>query len=146
MKKAAAVRARRADQATTRASAAFALQTMATQAMRKLRLASGEFGKALTWFERGTMVEKLTTHAQLDSALQKVELLKAQINIRVHGYGWARFNTAWSSSTDKTVGTVADLARRVRQMFADEEAKKLRPPSEPPVPDAMTKKKESSGH
>ena len=71
------------------------------------------------WFERGATAGKLTTNAQLDSALkekkksekQKVELLKTQINIRVHGYGWARFDTAWSSSTDKTVGTVADLTR-----------------------------------
>ena len=57
----------------------------------------------------------------------------------MHGYGWARFDTAWSSSTDKTVGTVADLTRRVEQMFADEKAEKLRPPAEPPVPDAATK-------
>jgi len=52
-----------------------------------------------------------------------------QINIRVHGYGWAWFNTAWSNSTDKTVGTVADLARRLKQMFEDKQAEKLRPPS-----------------
>jgi len=38
------------------------------------------------------------------------------------------------------MGTVADLARRVKQMLADEEAEKLRPPSEPPVPDAATKR------
>ena len=70
---------------------------MATQATRKLRLAAEEFGKALAWFERGATAEKLNTNAQLDSALkveksekQKIELLKAQINIRVHGYGWAR--------------------------------------------------------
>jgi len=112
-----------------------ALQTIATQATRKLQLAVEEFGKALAWFERGATAGKLTTKAQLDSALkekksekQKTKLLKAQINIRVHGYGWARFNTAWSSSTDKTVGTVADLTRRVKQMFADEKAEKPRPP------------------
>ena len=122
-----------------------ALQTIATQATRKLRLAAGEFGKALAWFERGATAEKLNTNAQLDSALkveksekQKIELLKAQINIRVHGYGWACFNTAWPSSTDKTVGTVADLARRVKQIFSDEKAEKPRPPSEPPVPDTAT--------
>ena len=78
-----------------------ALQTMATQATRKLRLAARKFRKTLVWIERGAMAGKLTTIAQLDSALkekksekQKIELLKAQINIRVHGYGWARFNTA----------------------------------------------------
>jgi len=72
---------------------------MATQATRKLRLAAEKLGKALAWFERGATVGKLTTNAQLDSALkekktsekQKIELLKAQINIRVHGYyEWAR--------------------------------------------------------
>ena len=57
----------------------------------------------------------------------------------------ARFNTAWPSSTDKTVGTVADLARRVKQMLADEKAEKLRPPSEPPVLDAATKRLETLG-
>ena len=71
---------------------------MATQATRKLRLAAEKFGKALAWFKRGATAGKLNTNAQLDSALkeknsekQKAELLKAQINIRVHGYGWARF-------------------------------------------------------
>ena len=87
-----------------------ALQTMATQATRKLRLAAEKFRKALAYFERGATAGKLTTSAQLDSALkekkksekQEAELLKAQINTRVHGYGWARFDTASSSSTDKT--------------------------------------------
>ena len=127
-----------------------ALQTMATQATRKLRLAAEKLGKALVWFERGATAGKLTTNAQLDSALkekkksekQKTKLLKAQLIIRVHGYGWARFDTAWSSSTDKTVGTVAD-PRRVKQMFADEKAEKPRPPSEPPVPDAATKRRKT---
>ena len=126
---------------------------MATQATRKLRLAAEEFGKALAWFERGATAGKLTTNAQLDSALkekksekQKIELLKAQINIRVHGYGWARlFNTAWSSSTDTTVRTVMDLTRWMKQMFANEKAEKLRPLSEPPVPDAATKRLKTLG-
>jgi len=80
-----------------------ALQAMAMQATRKLQLAAEEFGTALAWFERGATAGKLTTNALLDSALkvkktsekQEIELLKAQISIRVHGYGWARFNTAW---------------------------------------------------
>ena len=63
----------------------------------------------------------------------------------MHGYGWARFDTAWSSSTDKTVGRAADLARRVKQKFTDEKAEKLRPPSEPPVPDAATKRLKTLG-
>jgi len=121
---------------------------MATQATWKFRLAAEKFGKALAWFERGVTAGKLTTNAQLDSALkekkksekQKIKPLKAQITIRVHGYGWTRFDTAWSSPTDKTVGTVADLTRWVKKMFADEKTEKLRPPSEPPVPDAATKR------
>ena len=63
----------------------------------------------------------------------------------MHGYGWARLNTAWSSSTDKTVGTVADLTRRVKKTFADKKAEKLRPPSELPVPDAATKRLKKLG-
>ena len=105
---------------------------MATQATRKPRLAAEKFGKALAWFERGATAGKLTTNAQLDSALkekkksekQKIKPLKAQITIRVHGYGWTRFDTAWSSPTDKTVGTVVDLARRVKQMLSDEKAER----------------------
>jgi len=68
-----------------------------------------------------------------------------QINTRVHGYGWTRFDTAWSSSMDRTVGTVADLTRRVKQMFADEKAEKPRPTLEPPVPDAATKRLKTLG-
>ena len=45
----------------------------------------------------------------------------------------------------KVVGTVADLARWVKQMFLDEKAGKLRPPSEPPVPDAATKRLKCPG-
>ena len=128
------------------------LQTMTTQAARKLWLAAEKLGKALAWFERGATAGKLTTKAQLYSALkekksekQKVELPKAQINFRVHGYGLARFNKAWSGSTDRAVGAVADLTRWVKQMFADEKAEKLRPPSEPPVPDAATKRLKALG-
>ena len=119
---------------------------------RKLRLTAGKFGKALAWFERGAMAGELTTNAKLDSALKekrsgrkKTKLLKARISIRVHGYGWARFNTAWSSSTDKAMGTVADLPRRAKQMFAEEKAEKPRPLSEPPVPDAAMKRLKGSG-
>ena len=48
-----------------------ALQTMATQATRKLRLAAEKPSKALAWFERGATVGKLTTNAQLDSVLKE---------------------------------------------------------------------------
>jgi len=41
-----------------------ALQTMATQATRKLQLAAEEFGKALAWCERGATAGELTTNAQ----------------------------------------------------------------------------------
>ena len=42
-------------------------------------------------------------------------------------------------------GAVADLARRVKQMFSDEKAKKPLPPSEPPVPDAATRRLKTLG-
>jgi len=48
-----------------------ALQTIATQATRKPRLAAGKSGKALAWFERGSTAGKLTPNAQLDSALKE---------------------------------------------------------------------------
>jgi len=131
-----------------------ALQTMATQATRKLRLAAEKLGKALVWFERGATAGKLTTNAQLDSALkekklekQKIKLLKAQINIRVHGYvlrvgavqhGMVKLDGQDRGNSDGP-GTSGD------QMFADEKAEKPRPPSEPPVPDAATKRLKTLG-
>jgi len=50
-----------------------ALQTMATQAKRKLRLAAEELGKALAWIERGETAGKLYTNALLDSALKETK-------------------------------------------------------------------------
>jgi len=40
---------------------------------------------------------------------------------------------------------VADLARRVKQMFSDEKAEKPRRPSEPPVPGTVTKRLKTLG-
>jgi len=48
-----------------------ALQTMPTHATRKLRLATEKPGKALAKFERGATAGKLTTNAQLNSALKE---------------------------------------------------------------------------
>ena len=48
-----------------------ALQMMATQATRKVWLAAEKLGKALAWFERGATAGKLTTNAQLNSALKE---------------------------------------------------------------------------
>ena len=43
------------------------------------------------------------------------------------------------------MGTVADLCRRAKQIFADEKAEKPRHPSEPPVPDVATKRLKTFG-
>ena len=43
------------------------------------------------------------------------------------------------------MGTVADLARRVKQIFSDEKAEKPPQPLEPPVPDAATKRLKALG-
>ena len=59
-----------------------ALQTMATQATRKLRLAAGKFGMALAWFERGATTEKLTTNDLLELEL---ELIQSQASTGVQG-------------------------------------------------------------
>ena len=48
-----------------------ALQTRATQATRKLRLAAEKSGKALARFERGATAGKLVTNAPLNSALKE---------------------------------------------------------------------------
>ena len=56
-----------------------ALQAMAAQATRKLRLAAEKFGKALAWFERGSTAGGLTTrNAQLNSALKEKNKSKKQ--------------------------------------------------------------------
>jgi len=43
------------------------------------------------------------------------------------------------------MGAVADLAYQVKQRSADKKAEKLRPPLEPPVPDAATKRLKTLG-
>jgi len=47
--------------------------------------------------------------------------------------------------TDKIVGAVVDLARRAKQMLSDEKAEEPRLPSEPPIPDAATKRLKTFG-
>ena len=59
-----------------------ALEAMALQVTRKLRLTAAKYGKSLEWLERSEK-EKLTTVAALNAALKeekdgkrKIELLK----------------------------------------------------------------------
>ena len=128
-----------------------ALQGMAFQVTRKLRLTAAKYGKSLEWLERSEK-EKLTTVAALNAALKeekdekrKIELLMVQIAIRVKGYGWTRFNMAWSSAADKSVGSVKDLTAKAKEMIGAEINERLVPPSEPPVPDAATKRLKTLG-
>ena len=61
------------------------------------------------------------------------------------GYGWTRFNVAWSSAADKSVGSVKDLTAKAKAMIEAELTERLVSPSEPPVPDAATKRLKTLG-
>ena len=51
------------------------------------------------------------------------------------GYGWTRFNVAWSSAADPSLGSVKDLTAKAKAMIEAEIDERLAPPSEPPVPE-----------
>jgi hypothetical protein len=121
---------------------------------RQLRITAAKFADAMKYYVPASGAgnnRRITTKPKLEAALKslapnkKIEVLKEQINIRVKGYGWDQFKAPWSSSADKTVGTYGDLYPKTLAMFAEEKVQKLKPPPEPPVPDAATKKIKALG-
>ena len=59
---------------------------------------------------------------------QQLELLRKQIEMRVLGCGWTKYETRWSSNKDAKIGTVAHLTALLEEMFVDEIARARFPP------------------
>ena len=61
--------------------------------------------------------------AQLAAALkgkpeaQQLELLRKQIEMRVLGCGWTKFETHWSSNANAKIGTVAHLTSLLEEII-----------------------------
>ena len=116
-----------------------------------LPLTAEKFGFALAWFERGATAGKLSTNAQLYSTLKEKSQRSrrsscsrrrsaSRVRLRVGAVqrGMVKLDGQDRGNSDGP-GTSGD------QMFADEKAEKPRPPSEPPVPDAATKRLKTIG-
>lgn len=61
----------------------------------------------------------------ISSNQKKLDFLRLQIDMRVIGLGFVEFKTAWSSSSDPTVGTVEDLSAQLRDIIIDEEDRRV---------------------
>ena len=73
--------------------------------------------------------QRLKSKQELAAALagkpeaQQLELLRKQIEMRVLGCGWTKYQTRWSSNKDAKIGTVAHLTSLLEEIFVDELAR-----------------------
>ena len=75
---------------------------------------------------------------KLPSKTAKLKWLKAQINIRVKGWGWTECKVPFSSASDTTVGTVETLIKELQRIIKD--GKGRAPPKEAPVVASLCRK------
>jgi hypothetical protein len=116
------------------------LKSFKARAMSKLNLTADKFARALKFHA----LPRIRTVAALHAALKKagsenkqLDLLKEQLNIVVHGFGWSQYRTPWSCSKNKSVGSLVDLQTKTEAMITD--CGNIDAPLEPPVPDSATK-------
>ena len=55
---------------------------------------------------------------------QQLELLRKQIEMRVLGCGWDKYETRWSSNKNAKIGTVEHLTTLLEEIFVDELARR----------------------
>lgn len=73
--------------------------------------------------------QRLKSKQELAAALagkpeaQQLELLRKQIEMRVLGCGWTKYQTRWSSNKDAKIGTVAHLTSLLEEILVDELAR-----------------------
>ena len=73
--------------------------------------------------------QRLKSKEELAAALdgkpeaQQLQLLRMQIEMRVLGCGWAKYETRWSSNKDAKIGTVKHLTALLEEIFIDEIAR-----------------------
>ncbi len=116
------------------------LKSFKARAMSKLNLTADKFARALKFHALPRIRTVAALHAALKEAgseKRKLDLLKEQLNIVVHGFGWSEHGTRWSCSKDKSVGSLLDLQTKTEAMI--NKCGKVDAPLEPPVPDSATK-------
>eukprot|EP00966_Prymnesium_polylepis_P090278 2090845-Prymnesium_polylepis.1 len=85
-----------------------------------------QYALALSFYDRwktGGVASPEAMRVKLSSITSnqlKLDYLREQIDMRVIGLGFVEFKTAWSSSKDETVGTVADLTLTLTEILMDE--------------------------
>ena len=116
------------------------LKSFKARAMSKLNLTADKFARALKFHT----LPRIRTVPALCAALKEawseksqLDLLKEQLNIVVHGFGWSKYRTPWSCSKNKSVGSLVDLQTKTEAMIT--ECGNMDAPLEPPVPDSATK-------
>ena len=116
------------------------LKSFKARAMSKLNLTADKFARSLKFH----VLPRIRTVQALRAALEKegsenkkLDLLKEQLNIVVHGFGWSQYRTPWSCSKNKSVGSLVDLQTKTEAMIT--ECGNMDAPLEPPVPDSATK-------
>ena len=122
------------------------LKSFKARAMSKLNLTAEKFARALKFHA----LPRIRTVPDLRAALKEtrsekrqLDLLKEELNIVVHGFGWSKYRTPWSCSKDESVGSLLDLQTKTEAMI--KECGKVDAPLEPPVPDSATKTMPSLG-
>jgi hypothetical protein len=116
------------------------LKSFKARAMSKLNLTADKFARALKFhgLPRIRTVESLRAALEEEGSEKKqLDLLKEQLNIVVHGFGWSQYRTPWSCSKDKSVGSLLDLQTKTEAMI--KECGEQDAPLEPPVPDSAMK-------
>ena len=111
------------------------LKSFKARAESKLNLTADKFARSLKFHALPRIRTVPELHAALKkegSEKKKLDLLKQQLNIVVHGFGWDEFKTAWSCAKDKNVGSLKDLQAKTETMI--EKSGKKDAPDEPPVP------------
>ena len=100
---------------------------------RQLNAAVDASASALELFD-AWKAQRLTSKQELAAALrgkpeaQQLELLRKQIEMRVLGCGWDKYETRWSSNKNAKIGTVEHLTTLLEEIFVDELARARFPP------------------
>lgn len=109
-----------------------------TNSQLELEALIKNFAVALSFFDRykqrgvssvDTMQASL--HALASDQL-RLDWLREQIEMRVVGLGWVEFKTAWSSSSDATVGSVSTLTAHLLEIIEEEGDRQI--PEAAPAP------------
>ena len=99
----------------------------------QLNAAVDAYAYALELFD-AWKAQRLTSKQELAAALrgkpeaQQLELLRKQIEMRVLGCGWDKYETRWSSNKNAKIGTVEHLTTLLEEIFVDELARARFPP------------------